>query len=38
VSRSLAESNGGALVLDDAAPGGARFTLTMPLATMLEPV
>jgi signal transduction histidine kinase len=38
VSRSLAESNGGALVLDDAAGDGARFTLTMPLATVLEPV
>jgi signal transduction histidine kinase len=37
VSRSLAESNGGALVLGDAG-GGARFTLTMPLATVLEPV
>jgi signal transduction histidine kinase len=39
VSRSLAESNGGALTLDDGAAGsGARFTLTMPLATVLEPV
>jgi signal transduction histidine kinase len=38
VSRSLAESNGGALTLDDADGRGARFTLTMPLARVLEPV
>jgi signal transduction histidine kinase len=36
VSRSLAEANGGALTLDERAPG-ARFTLTLPYAAVEEP-
>jgi signal transduction histidine kinase len=35
VSKSLAESNGGALTLDDGA-AGARFTLTLPRASLVE--
>lgn len=35
VSKSLAESNGGALTLD-AGPAGARFTLTLPRASQVE--